>query len=285
MGARHSAARFVAHTGRKKNYNDNDVRDYLKWASSKYPNQNSYLAECNRILGFLRRLPDADRQRILPIAMPKMAAELNQPIFSNEEIERLIWGCVVEDVDAQLVVRLMVSTIYGARIGELAPLSSNDIVSNGLDSSIRIKTEKNGQRKAQPLPIILVPLFDIDIEPMYLHSLRRGLQALCKKVGVSLEKGYGFHSIRRRVVTELCRVEHSETSISDFLRWAKPGGMLSRYRQIPAEETDRAILAKHPFVKVWEEVLPHLLAFNTSYLTNGPDCRVLIDNSNYQTSM
>ena len=52
------------------------------------------------------------------------------------------------------------------------------------------------------------------------------------------------------------------------MRWAKPRqfAMLSRYRQRPVEETDKAILEKHPFVKLWEEVMPYLLTYNTSYI-------------------
>ncbi len=54
------------------------------------------------------------------------------------------------------------------------------------------------------------------------------------------------------------------------LRWAKPRTMLARYKQTPVEATDRAILEKHPFVKVWEEVIPYLLKLNTSYKSQAP---------------
>jgi hypothetical protein len=54
------------------------------------------------------------------------------------------------------------------------------------------------------------------------------------------------------------------------MRWAKPRqfSMLSRYRQTSVEETDKAILAKHPFVRLWEDVMPYLLTYNTSYTGN-----------------
>ena len=42
--------------------------------------------------------------------------------------------------------------------------------------------------------------------------------------------------------------------------------MLARYRQTSVEETDKVILAKHPFVKLWEEVKPYLLAYNPNYI-------------------
>ena len=38
-----------------------------------------------------------------------------------------------------------------------------------------------------------------------------------------------------------------------------------RYKQTPGKETDQAILEKHPFVKVWQEVTPHLLKYNSNY--------------------
>jgi len=34
------------------------------------------------------------------------------------------------------------------------------------------------------------------------------------------------------------------------------------------EQPDKAISAKHPYVKLWEEIKPYLLTYNTSYTGN-----------------
>ena len=214
---------------------------------------------------FLRNLPGADKQRELPLGMPKAAEEFYQPIFSNEDIETLIWATVIDDIPANLVVRLIIASIYGARRGELTELSSDNFKLDGDKSTILIKTEKRGQRKPQPIPRSLVPLFNVGVTPLEEHILHRQLHKICKRAGVSLPKGAGYHCFRRRVVTTVSEVEHSDTVVSNFMRWAKPRTMLSRYKQTPIEQTDKAILMQHPFVKVWEQVVPYLLEFNSSY--------------------
>lgn len=83
--------------------------------------------------------------------------------------------------------------------------------------------------------------------------------------GIKLPKPSGYHMLRRAVVTAVSEVEHSDTDVSNFMRWAKPRTILARYKQTPVEVTDKAILQKHPFVKLWEEVMPYLLDFNSSY--------------------
>jgi len=75
-----TAARFVAMTGRKKNYSDDEVIIDLDWAGEHLKSQSSYVCECQRLLQFLRNLPGADCKRELPIRMPSMPAEFNQPM-------------------------------------------------------------------------------------------------------------------------------------------------------------------------------------------------------------
>jgi poly-beta-hydroxyalkanoate depolymerase len=52
-----------------------------------------------------------------------------------------------------------------------------------------------------------------------------------------------------------------------FMRWSEPRefGILATYDQTRYEEIDEAILLKHPFIKIWEDVLPYLLQFNRQY--------------------
>ena len=229
-----------------------------------------------RLIQFLRRLPNSDKHRELPEGMPKMPNEFYQPIFSNEDIETLAWSCVIDDIPSNLAIRLLVASVYGARLSELVELTSSDITLDGADSTIRIQTKKGGQKKQQPIPLSLVPLFAVPIKSVSEHVLQRKLKKICKMAGVHLPPKAGFHSIRRRTVTALAGVEDSDTTIADFMRWAKPRTMYARYRQTVPEEGDRKILAKHPFVKLWEEVTPYLLENNSSYKTGS-----LFDNSYY----
>lgn len=75
------------------------------------------------------------------------------------------------------------------------------------------------------------------------------------------------------MVTAISNVEKSDISVSDFMRWAKPRGMLARYRQTDPVETDREILAKHPYVKEWEQVAEVIHVVNPYYeRISGASC-------------
>jgi len=141
---------------------------------------------------------------------------------------------------------------------------------NGDKSTILILTKKGGRKKPQPIPQSLVPLYNTPLSPISEGRLNRQLKKLCKQVQIPFPTRGGFHSIRRRVVTVLTEIEHSEISIHHFMRWSVPRqfAMLSRYRQTPVEESDMVILSKHPYVKLWEEVKPYLLTQNNSYTGN-----------------
>lgn len=260
-----TASRFVAKMGRKRHYTDKDIEEYQKLANKCYPNPDSYYQELRRLLQFLRRLPGADKQRQLPMGMPKMPTEFYQPIFTKEDVESLIWATVLDNIPANMVVRLLVASVYGARRGELTELRSEDINLDGDKSTIFIRTEKGGQRKPQPIPKTLVPLLAVPITPMHGHTIQRQLKRICRKAEVNLPFRGGYHCFRRRTVTEVAEVNPSDVDVSNFMRWAKPRTMLARYKQTPVEQTDRAILEKHPFVKMWEEVAPYLLSYNSTY--------------------
>jgi len=264
-----AAARFVAKMGRKRNYTDGDIEEYQKLVNKRYPHQGSYYQELRLLLQFLRRLPGADKQRQLPMGMPKMPTQFYQPTFTKEETEALIWATVLDNIPASMVVRLLVASVYGARRSELTELRNKDINLDGDESTIYIRTKKGGQRKPQPIPKSLVPLFAVPISHMNGHTVQRQLKKICRKAGVNLPFKGGYHCFRRRTVTEVAEVNPSDVDVSNFMRWAKPRTMLARYKQTPVEQTDRAILEKHPFVKMWEEVAPYLLSYNSTYEKQG----------------
>ena len=263
-----TAAKFVAMVGRKKSYSDDEVMQYLDWAGGHFPSKSSYVCECQRLLQFLRNLPGADRKRELPIPMPKMPDKFNQPMFSDDDIETIAWASVILKLRPNMVVRLVIGSIYGGRKSELAELSSGDFYLDGEKSYIYIATKKGGDKRKQPIPPSLVPLFSVPIEPINPVTLHVRLRNIVEKIGVEWKHGSGFHSFRRNVVTMLDSLENvSDMSRYKFVRWATPRhlGMLDRYRRIPSEESDAKILSVHPRVKLWEEIIPLLMDLNPYY--------------------
>jgi len=274
-----TATRFVVRSGKKRNYSDEEILEYLKWARKKYPADkegneitSSFHHECRRLLQFLRRLPGADKRRDLPVQIPPLLEECYQPTLSDKEVETLIWATVVLDIEPDMVVRLLASSIYGARLSELAELSSEDFHLDGTDSTIRLRVLKQKGRKVhrtQPIPAELVPLFDCPIEPMPQPRLSRNLRKICKEAGVDLQYRAGFHSVRRNTITTVRKEEKSDLNIHRFLRWSEPRqfSMLARYDKGRPEETDASVLDKHPYVKIWEQACPYILQYNTHYQT------------------
>lgn len=263
-----TAAKFVAMIGRKKSYTDDEVMQYLDWAGGHYKSKSSYVCECQRLLQFLRNLPGADRRRDLPIPMPKMPDKFNQPMFSDDDIETIAWASVILKLKPNMVVRLVIGSIYGGRKSELAELSSDDFYLDGEKSYIYIATKKGGDKRKQPIPPSLVPLFSVPIEPINPVTLHVRLRNIVEKIGVEWKHGSSFHSFRRNVVTMLDSLENvSDMSRYKFVRWATPRhlGMLDRYRRIPSEESDAKILSQHPRVKLWEEIIPLLVDLNPYY--------------------
>ena len=67
-----------------------------------------------------------------------------------------------------------------------------------------------------------------------------------------------YHALRRGVVTALNDVEVDGLSIYDWMRWSKGRqfGMLPTYVKTKPEESNRRVLAKHPFVPIWQAIAP-----------------------------
>ena len=193
--------------------------------------------------------------------VPSYPHEFTQPAFTPEEMDKLIYWAVLE-AKPDIVLRLAIASIYGARVGELAQLSSEHINANRGRAVISVPTEKKGRRVPQPIPVDLIPLFSIPLEPIKDQTLQAHLKRLCKKAGVATPPRTGIHSIRRSVVTVLySNTDLKELSIRRFLRWAEAGygmGVMPRYVKTPLSVTDAEVISKHPYVAMWKQMMAFL---------------------------
>ena len=260
-----TASRFVGMVGRKQHYTDEDVLKYIQFIDKHYDNNNTYAQECIRLLQFLRRLPGADKRRDLPIDIPKVPKRKKYVhAFTLEELEELCWACLIDNIHYRMVVRLIASTIYGRRVGEL---TNFEVHLDGANSTVLFPTRKGGEQVAHPLPQSLVPLFSVPMDTITGHCLNRWLKQVCKKAEIKLPYRGGFHSIRRTVATTVKHCLKSDIDTHKFMRWAEPRelGILAQYDQTRYEDVDRQVLEVHPVVKMWEEITPYLLKMNRSY--------------------
>jgi len=58
----------------------------------------------------------------------QQALEVYQPNFTPNEIETLIWATMLDDIPANMVIRLVVATVYGVRRSELTEILSHQIL-------------------------------------------------------------------------------------------------------------------------------------------------------------
>jgi len=265
---------FVADYGRKQRYTESEILQFLRKLSMRYTkkdeqgnvilegvNNSTYVTRCTQFKQFLSSLPEDDnsgRKQRIPFELPTFPSEFNQPVFSNQDIESIIYTALIDE-KPEVTLRILLGTVYGARVGEIAEMDSSNI--NLDDMTIKIPTEKKGQRKPQPIPEMLKPIFSVQLEKDDTRVVVRQLKRICRKAGIDYSKGTGIHAIRRSVVTSLYSVPNlKELSIRRFMRWALDMGMgvMPRYVKTPLETTDLEVLEVHPYVKVWEELLPFI---------------------------
>jgi len=257
------AHKLVGKYGKKRYYTREELLTFLADEHQRYC-QSTYATRVRQLKCFLDSLPEDDKGRRpqLPIKrMPAYPKEFAQPCFTPEEVDRLIYWAVLE-ASPDFVLRLCVASIYGARVGELASLSSQHINLDRENPSILIPTEKKGRRVPQPIPTELSPLFSIPLEPMRGQRLQEQLKRLCKKAGVPTPKRTGIHSIRRSVITALySNTDLKELTIRRFVRWAEGGygmGVMHRYVKTPVSVTDTEVISKHPYAKMWKDMMMFL---------------------------
>lgn len=162
---------------------------------------------------------------------------------------------------------LAVSTIFGCRREELATLERRNID----DESIFIKTAKHGRPVKHLLPPELRKLSD-DYRPRRhtADSLTEMFRRICHKAGVEHKSGWGWHSIRRTLVTCLVGLfpknNLDPALIADYMGWAKSslsglfGGasMVGFYRRPEILDSDpygldKIVFSIHPFLPLWRD--------------------------------
>jgi len=86
--------------------------------------------------------------------------------------------------------------------------------------------------------------------------MTRVFQRIMSKVGLQVVRGYGWHSIRRALATELVLRDISALNILRFMRWSDAGvkgefGMLAIYARREQDKIDKSVFKVHPFLSAW----------------------------------
>lgn len=188
--------------------------------------------------------------------------DLYQPIFATTRIKQMIKRVGKARLLSFDLTRFAISTTYGARRIELAELGEDSI---DLDLKVvRIETRKQGDPRTHLLPDEIIPFLHPEkLKPVEESSMSEAFIRIEEALGFEHQKGFGFHSFRRRLATYFDDHDVSGRSIDIFMRWKPQKAMRRRYVVRTRLETskvqakvDRQIFKIHPFLSTWRGVRP-----------------------------
>jgi len=179
-----------------------------------------------------------------------------QRFLTFEQAERFLEFAKTDSLEYALV---RVDAVTGARRKEL----SDCLFSNYSRPTLRIGGAKGSEERVRTLDSETCDALDAYIkvreqkDSPYLFtssSGKIGVTALSKiftnvkKKMPELGKGYGWHAIRRGVVTWLFNAGMREKEIQEALGWKSPS-MPSKYIQLTSSEVEERIQETHPLFK------------------------------------
>jgi len=198
------------------------------------------------------------------VKIPKLhQASVHRPRYSLEQVTTLIQNS--PRLNPRDCYYFVLAIIYGWRRKELA-LSRPEHLDRAR-KRILVMTRKGGQPRWHLVPDSIFPTLAgynfVDPPPITDPKKMSALfHEICKTCGLETKKRDGWHNIRRALVRQLKRPPHknSKDDIHTFLRWEEDRkDMVNLYGgELEPEDfegVDAKILANHPFLLVWANVL------------------------------
>ena len=242
--------RFEACCGVKDSYDRADVVKFIAELRQEGMKQNSINARL-KALGLLCQIQNWDGG-FPRLAMPKVKnSEISRPAFSVDEVVHII-GKAKEVCNERELAFLAAASVYGLRREEIGTLEVNDGV-------VKVHTAKGGEAIFQIMPDEIKDYMKDYRACKDVRYITRLFQSIVSKVGLEVNRGYGWHSIRRALATELALRNVSAINILRFMRWSYASslqgefGMLAIYAQRNQAEIDECIFRVHPFLSAWSE--------------------------------
>lgn len=185
------------------------------------------------------------------IPAPKMNPHPKRLMIIPDDMHKLITS-TKEAGDLNEKGVLALSSTYGIRKIELLRMSKNDF--NIAARTILIRTAKGGRERVHLVPdAVFNYIAGYDFLPRSEGSLRNMFWSMVRRAGLVLDKGYGFHSIRRALYTGLSgHVDYFYRH--EFMRWGdRQLNLDAIYDQIPPAQIDELVFKAHPFLPFWNE--------------------------------
>jgi integrase len=257
-----TAKRFFNYI-KKQTPGDEDFRRYFKWrrdhdiAESTLRKEYFHLQKLCQANNFVFPFQKDDT----PFSQEKPY----QPVFTLKQIEQLINA--QKDFSEAERFYLSTSTVYACRREALAQIKKRDYDAE----TILIHGVHRGLPVKHLIPDVLKPIYE-EYRPS-VHSpdsLTMMFQRIMKKAGLEVEKGFGFHSIRRALDSEaeyfLAEHRLPASLWADYVGWSKTtkgsrfmGAAMAGVYSHPEIRfndpfyLDELIFPIHPCIKMWEK--------------------------------
>jgi integrase len=185
------------------------------------------------------------------LAMPKVKnSEVNRPVFTADEVVHII-SKGREVCSERELAFLAAASVYGLRREEIGTLEVSD-------GHVKVRTAKDGEAGFQTIPDAVKGYMKGYRACRDVRYMTRVFRRIMGKVGLEVERGHGWHSIRRALATELALRDVSALNILRFMRWSDGGakgefGMLAIYARCEQEKIDKSIFEVHPFLPIWRQ--------------------------------
>ena len=239
--------RFEACCGVKDSYNRADVVTFVAELRQQGMKQSSINARL-KALRLLCQIQNWDGG-FPRLAMPKVKnSEVNRPLFTKDQVVHII-SRAREVCSERELSFLAAASVYGLRREEIGTLEVRDGV-------VKVNGAKGGESTFQIIPDAIKDYMKGYRACRDVRYMTRVFQRVMSKVGLEVSRGYGWHSIRRALATELALRNVSALNILRFMRWSDAGmkgeiGMLAIYAKREQDKIDKSIFEVHPFLSAW----------------------------------
>jgi integrase len=239
--------KFEACCGVKDSYNRADVVKFVAELRQEGMKQNSINSRL-KALRLLCQIQNWDGG-FPRLSMPKVKdSEVNRPIFTADEVVHIISRAKAVCNGRELAF-LAAASVYGLRREEIGTLELSD-------GHVKVNRAKDGEVSFQIIPDAIKDYMKGYRACSDVRYMTRIFQRVMSKVGLEMDRGYGWHSIRRALATELAMRDVSALNIVRFMRWSDAGvngefGMLAIYAKREQDKIDRSIFEVHPFLCAW----------------------------------
>jgi integrase len=242
---------FVDCVGVKERYNRADVLKFLNLLISEGKSK-SYVRWVTYVLRRFFKSLDIE----FPLSSDEFPpspseADIKAPVISRDALVQLI-KAVKESGTSRMKAYLALSTTYGLRRGEMVKVEPSDIK----DGRIVIHTLKGGSPRVHIIPEeINVYLSGYGFETIHEQTLIYLFPQMQELAGLAHNDREGFHSIRRRLVTDLLDARVPIHFVYSFMRWKMSPrlGTMGIYTRPDPGEVDRAVFKVHPYLGLWRQ--------------------------------